>query len=454
MNKKTKIILKSVVLLVLFSISINALAVWVSPTSLPVGNNTNPPVNIGLATQQKNGGLVVGGFRSIGPAIFDTSVDVTGILKIISGNPGLNKVLTSDANGVATWQTPASGGSGDIWTRTGTHVTLTNLADSVGLGTATPNQQFEITKSLAFPDTTNSSTGVIYKGANRFIHNYGNGNNNNTFVGIHAGNFSMTGNGRNSGFGFNTLNSLTSGIDNTAVGWEVLKMNTTGGSNTGLGRSSLDATTTGSGNSALGVSALYKNTSGGNNTAVGNGALYNNTTGNNNTGLGTSADVGSGNLTNATAIGFSANVTASNTMVFGNDTVAGWGFGVQPGTSALKVGTNGTNGNGARLTVGGVWTNASDKTKKHDITNLSYGLNEIIKLRPVEFSWNDTNKRDMGLIAQEVKEVMPNYVVYGNEGDMTVAYSQLTIPLIKAVQDLKTENDLLKKRIELLEAKR
>jgi hypothetical protein len=45
----------------------------------------------------------------IGTASPGAKLEVAGQVKITGGTPGLNKVLTSDAAGLATWQTPASG---------------------------------------------------------------------------------------------------------------------------------------------------------------------------------------------------------------------------------------------------------------------------------------------------------------------------------------------------------
>jgi hypothetical protein len=58
-------------------------------------------------------------------------------------------------------------------------------------------------------------------------------------------------------------------------------------------------------------------------------------------------------------------------------------------------------------------TNPSDERLKDDITDLQYGLNEILQLRPVSYNWkNDTinQGKQFGFIAQEVKEVMPELI--------------------------------------------
>jgi len=56
--------------------------------------------------------------------------------------------------------------------------------------------------------------------------------------------------------------------------------------------------------------------------------------------------------------------------------------------------------------------NTSDARLKENVENLSYGLNEILKLRPVSYNWiniKDGEKR-IGLIAQEVQKVIPEMV--------------------------------------------
>ena len=79
-----------------------------------------------------------------------------------------------------------------------------------------------LNRSLTLPVTTNATSGIIFKGANSFLHNYGN---NNTFLGINSGNFTMTG-GFNTVVGWNTFFSNTTGNQNTAFGTNSLSDNT------------------------------------------------------------------------------------------------------------------------------------------------------------------------------------------------------------------------------------
>jgi hypothetical protein len=133
-------------------------------------------------------------------------------------------------------------------------------------------------------EPSTSTAGNIIKGSSRFIHDFGT---NNTFVGLNAGNFTMTGSGGNSAFGNSALTANTTGSLNTAVGYNALAANTVGTHNTALGYSALAVSTTGTNNTAIGYNALAANTTGtSNNTAIGSSALALNTTGTNNVAVG------------------------------------------------------------------------------------------------------------------------------------------------------------------------
>ena len=78
-------------------------------------------------------------------------------------------------------------------------------------------------------------------------------------------------------------------------------------------------------------------------------------------------------------------------------------------TFVTNLGTGLVYSNGGALTS----TNPSDSRLKDDITDLQYGLNEILQLRPVSYNWKDdkiNQGKQFGFIAQEVQEVMPELV--------------------------------------------
>jgi hypothetical protein len=172
---------------------------------------------------------------------------------------------------------------------------------NIGIGTDSPAQQLHLTGSIRLPNTTNTTTGIIYKDTSRFIHNYQHPTGDtavpagfNTFVGLVAGNLSMGSTATsvshgsyNSGFGYQVLNALTTGYSNTAIGFQAGEDITTGYKNTIVGMNAGGQLVGGSRNTFIGDDSGLLTNSGINNTALGAGALRLNTTGSSNTIVGT-----------------------------------------------------------------------------------------------------------------------------------------------------------------------
>ena len=98
----------------------------------------------------------------------------------------------------------------------------------------------------------------------------------------------------------------------------------------------------------------------------------------------------------------------------------------------------------------------SDARAKHNITSLdsSSSLEKVCRVRPVSFNWNYNGKPDEGVIAQEIREIFPEFVIQNPDGSLSVKYSSLIAPLISSVQELKTRNDQLAARVTALESDR
>ena len=107
------------------------------------------------------------------------------------------------------------------------------------------------------------------------------------------------------------------------------------------------------------------------------------------------------------------------------------------------------------------WTNiflvnnpsvSSDSRLKSSIKETSYGLKQVMSLRPVSYylkSEKDGNKH-LGFIAQEVKTVIPE-VVEGNEGEdefLSMRYSEMIPVLTKAIQEQQTQIESLKAELD------
>jgi Chaperone of endosialidase len=83
----------------------------------------------------------------IGTTTPDTKLHVAGNIKMVDGLQGPGKVLTSDGNGVGSWQTlPIAAASG--WTVAGNNVYKTNNAGNIGIGTATPGFPLNFANTL------------------------------------------------------------------------------------------------------------------------------------------------------------------------------------------------------------------------------------------------------------------------------------------------------------------
>ncbi len=201
---------------------------------------------------------------------------------------------------------------------------------------------------------------------------------------------------------------------------------------------------------AIGDRALRAN-SGGFNVAVGSGALDSITTGNFNTGIGTGAGgimngASSGNIILGSAAGpsglsnnklYIGKTPADIALIFGDFSAGTVGIGtVTPAHTLHVVGTAG-------LSTGTVWTLASDSRLKNIHGDYEHGLSEILKLRPVRFSYKKDNPLNLpsdhsmtGFIAQEVEKVIPEAVQNNAQGYLELNVDPIHWAVVNAVKQL------------------
>jgi hypothetical protein len=239
----------------------------------------------------------------IGGDFSTNQVDINGTIKITGGTPGNGKVLTSDADGLASWED-----------NTGA-TELDNLSDA----------------------SSDASSVFIGEGSG----NNDDGNNYNTAV------------------GFETLNLCSSGLNNSALGYQALAFLTEGSNNTAFGVRSLYDNTTGSKNTAYGRGTLANNTEGVDNVGLGYQTLVYNSTGNNNTAVGSNAgySAAGNNYSGCIFLGYSAGYqnTSDNKLYIDNSSTTSPLIGGDFSTKQVDINgtlkiTGGTPGNGKVLT--------------------------------------------------------------------------------------------------------
>ena len=298
----------------------------------------------------------------------------------------------------------------------------------------------------------------------------------NTTVGSAALAGSNTG-ANNTAIGYGTLFSNTSGASGTAIGTSALLVNTTGSYNTAVGHQALTSNTTASGNTAVGYTALYTTTTGANNTAVGYGALSSVSTKSSNTAIGyqtgLSADCNEGVFIGMQSgyqttgdsnifIGYYTGVSTTNgnnNIIIGRGSVAAAfnssnSIAIGQNTTAKGNDTGFINPNGGGVYQGNnssSWSTTSDQRLKKNIVDNNTGLEKIVSIQVRNFEYRLPEEVDaelkstdaipnkgvqLGVIAQELAQVLPECVKTESTGVMSVDTDNLTWYLINAVKEL------------------
>ncbi|MFA5931977.1 MAG: tail fiber domain-containing protein [Candidatus Paceibacterota bacterium] len=109
------------------------------------------------------------------------------------------------------------------------------------------------------------------------------------------------------------------------------------------------------------------------------------------------------------------------------------------GTGAIIAKFTDVNTTGCTLATGGTISCTSDVRMKKNIEDINYGLDTIMKLRPVVYNWNyevDGSIKNLGFIAQEVETVVPKLVATDVEGMKSLNTTGVIPILTKALQEL------------------
>jgi len=97
------------------------------------------------------------------------------------------------------------------------------------------------------------------------------------------------------------------------------------------------------------------------------------------------------------------------------------------------------------------YTTRSDYNLKDDILDIKYGLNDVLQLQPVEYTYKSNGSKQLGFIAQDIGTILPEVVSF--EESMSVNYQAIIPILTKAIQEQQALIKALEQRIINLENK-
>lgn len=355
----------------------------------------------------------------------------------------------------------------------------------VGIGTATPANKLEVytttsTQGITIDGTSapgltlkNSGTAKAYLGLATAAGNWdGNAAAGDVIMRVEGGAFrvntnsgggtsALTVNGSNGNVGIGVTAPTTAldvagtGIRSSAAGGYPLSLgssNTTGTwltmANSSGGGTTQAIISSGSGNGEGAGKMLFWTTGGGTTMTINNSG---------NVGIGTS------NPTNKLEV---ASTNGSQNAFYSTNTGGGVAiYGYTNNAASAVIGDNQGAGWGVlcnRGLCGGnqAWTNTSDVRLKERIENLpdARGLALVEQMRPVTYHWKDKDKdaltgQRIGFIAQEIEKLYPEAVSTDSKTTLkSLSYAELTVPLVKAVQELKALFDGLVAQVKDLAA--
>ncbi len=299
------------------------------------------------------------------------------------------------------------------------------------------------TKVMVDPDSADlDQVKFMIRGEEQFLF-YGNrieflNSGSSVFIGKDAGRMDDQTSNFNVGIGNDVLEDNTTGDKNVAIGNTSMLQNISGVQNTAVGEASLRSNNVGERNVAIGQSCMRNNTDGSYNTAVGEDALYSNLNGNNNVAIGHDAGRtcrGSGNVFLGHEAGRNIG-TQDNRLYIDNSNTS----------SPLIYGEFDNNA----IVINGSFEISSDARLKYDFAALNQSLSKIRDLNGYSYKRKgiaNNLKREVGLIAQDVRSVFPEMVRKSDSGYLSVNYTALIPVLIEAIKEQQEMIESLKAQV-------
>ncbi|MFC1898460.1 tail fiber domain-containing protein [Candidatus Cloacimonadota bacterium] len=254
------------------------------------------------------------------------------------------------------------------------------------------------------------------------------------------------------------------GSYNTFLGYNVANRDTTT-YNTFIGFESANDHRYGMNNVFLGSNSGYQNINGAQNTFIGSDAGESNVNGSANVFLGNEAGL---NETGSDKLYIeNTDNTASDALIYGDFAMDELRYNANIGINTAPSFSYGAKINGGSeyalylsgsgFATGG-YIDGSDECWKDNIQDLDNALDIILSLRGVSFNWNSTaypeyefeQTPQVGFLAQEVNEILPEIVKEDGNGNMGIDYSKLTPVLLEAIKQQQIQIEELQKHAEIL----
>jgi hypothetical protein len=100
------------------------------------------------------------------------------------------------------------------------------------------------------------------------------------------------------------------------------------------------------------------------------------------------------------------------------------------------------------------WVSTSDERLKNITGEITDAINKVSQLRAAEFTWksDESNKPQVGLIAQDVQTVLPEAISENDKEFLGVSYTEVIPLLVAAIKEQQEQIKALETRIQTLES--
>jgi hypothetical protein len=161
-------------------------------------------------------------------------------------------------------------------------------------------------------------------------------------------------------------------------------------------------------------------------------------------------------------VGITKRLNVGNSITVVNGITAGGNINSSSGIAGSALAANTSSGApGTIRAADNIFSfTASDKTLKENIVKIPDALAKVCQINGVEFDWSDEyltyhggedghfiRKHDVGVIAQEIQNILPEAVVERTNGKLAVDYEKIVPLLIEAIKTLNEKVAILQDKL-------